>query len=74
MTTRVRSASVSKGLPVNYCSGFRSVNSESAIEVDGLSTYIILILISSYINMSNYKFNGTIVIFIRFKEQYSPNQ
>ncbi|KAK4741427.1 hypothetical protein SAY87_025015 [Trapa incisa] len=37
MTTRVRSVSVSKGLPVNYCSGFRSVNIESAVEVDGVS-------------------------------------
>ncbi|XP_010552671.1 PREDICTED: uncharacterized protein LOC104822982 isoform X2 [Tarenaya hassleriana] len=37
MTTRVRAATVSKGLPVNYCSGFRSLSSESALEVDGVS-------------------------------------
>ncbi|MBA0828703.1 hypothetical protein Goarm_013346, partial [Gossypium armourianum] len=36
-TTRLRSASTSKGLPVNHCSGFRSVGIESACEVDGLS-------------------------------------
>uniref|UniRef100_A0A5B7A5U0 Anthranilate phosphoribosyltransferase n=1 Tax=Davidia involucrata TaxID=16924 RepID=A0A5B7A5U0_DAVIN len=37
MTTRLRSASVSKGLPVNYCSGFRLLNMEPAYEVDGVS-------------------------------------
>ncbi|KHG15332.1 Anthranilate phosphoribosyltransferase [Gossypium arboreum] len=37
MTTRLRSASTSKGLPVNHCSGFRSVGMESACEVDGVS-------------------------------------
>ncbi|KAL4278770.1 hypothetical protein GQ457_03G008330 [Hibiscus cannabinus] len=37
MTTRLRSSSSSKGLPVNYCSGFRSVDMESACEVDGVS-------------------------------------
>ncbi|KAK3416756.1 hypothetical protein EUGRSUZ_H02516 [Eucalyptus grandis] len=37
MTTRLRSASVSKGLPVNYCSGFRSLSTASALEVDGVS-------------------------------------
>ncbi|XVF43945.1 hypothetical protein PTKIN_Ptkin02bG0081500 [Pterospermum kingtungense] len=37
MTTRLRSTSPSKGLPVNYCSGFRSVGMESACEVDGVS-------------------------------------
>ncbi|KAI3435180.1 uncharacterized protein J3R85_006417 [Psidium guajava] len=37
MTTRLRSASVSKGFPVNYCSGFRSLSTASAFEVDGVS-------------------------------------
>ncbi|MBA0556593.1 hypothetical protein Golob_026678, partial [Gossypium lobatum] len=37
MTTRLRSASTSKGLPVNHCSGFCSVGIESACEVDGAS-------------------------------------
>nr|KJB31180.1 hypothetical protein B456_005G179700 [Gossypium raimondii] len=37
MTTRLRSASTSKGLPVNHCSGFRSVGIESACEMDGVS-------------------------------------
>ncbi|KAF8016497.1 hypothetical protein BT93_H1880 [Corymbia citriodora subsp. variegata] len=37
MTTRLRSASASKGLPVNYCSGFRSLSTASALEVDGVS-------------------------------------
>ncbi|KHG09013.1 Anthranilate phosphoribosyltransferase [Gossypium arboreum] len=37
MTTRLRSASTSKGFPVNYCSGFRSVGTETACKVDGVS-------------------------------------
>ncbi|XP_060185886.1 uncharacterized protein LOC132615320 isoform X2 [Lycium barbarum] len=37
MTTRLRSANASKGLPVNYCSGFRSVNLAPACAVDGVS-------------------------------------
>ncbi|GMJ08224.1 hypothetical protein like AT1G70570 [Hibiscus trionum] len=37
MTTRLRSASTLKGLPVNYCSGFRSVGMESACKDDGVS-------------------------------------
>lgn len=37
MTTRLRSASISKGFPVNYCSGFRSLSMASAFEVDGVS-------------------------------------
>lgn len=36
MTTRLRSVNASKGLPVNYCSGFRSLNVESTFEGDGL--------------------------------------
>ncbi|XP_019093877.1 PREDICTED: uncharacterized protein LOC104750896 isoform X3 [Camelina sativa] len=35
MTTRVRAASASKGFPVNYCSGFRSSSSDTALEADG---------------------------------------
>ncbi|KAG6654979.1 hypothetical protein I3843_05G164300 [Carya illinoinensis] len=37
MTTRLRSAHISKGFPVNYCSGFRSLSMVSACEVDGVS-------------------------------------
>ncbi|KVI05700.1 Glycosyl transferase, family 3 [Cynara cardunculus var. scolymus] len=37
MTTRLRSVNASKGLPVNYCSGFRSLNTPSAYDVDGVS-------------------------------------
>ncbi|XP_057949860.1 uncharacterized protein LOC131144918 isoform X2 [Malania oleifera] len=37
MTTRLRSVNASKGLPVNYCSGFRSLSAASALEVDGVS-------------------------------------
>ncbi|CAL9240182.1 unnamed protein product [Arabidopsis halleri] len=37
MTTRVRAASASKGFPVNYCSGFRSLSSDTALEADGVS-------------------------------------
>ncbi|GLT86495.1 hypothetical protein SLE2022_377930 [Rubroshorea leprosula] len=38
MTTRLRTAT-SKGLPVNYCSGFRSLSMESACQVDGVSRH-----------------------------------
>lgn len=37
MTTRLRSADASKGIPVNYCSGFRSLSMKSAFEVDGFN-------------------------------------
>ncbi|KAL6011432.1 hypothetical protein ACLOJK_001880 [Asimina triloba] len=37
MTTRSRSINPSKGLPVNYCSGFRSLNIAYASEADGVS-------------------------------------
>ncbi|XP_016572836.1 anthranilate phosphoribosyltransferase isoform X4 [Capsicum annuum] len=37
MTTKLRSGNASKGLPVNYCSGFRSVNLAPACAVDGVS-------------------------------------
>lgn len=36
MTTRLRSLTSTKGFPVNYCSGFRSLNVASAHEVDGV--------------------------------------
>lgn len=37
MTTRSRSTNSSKGLPVNYCSGFRSLVVAPAYAVDGVS-------------------------------------
>lgn len=37
MTTKLKSANASKGLPVNYCSGFRSSISSASLEVDGVS-------------------------------------
>lgn len=37
MTTKIRSANASKGLPVNYCSGFRSLSTPPAYDVDGVS-------------------------------------
>ncbi|XP_054793014.1 uncharacterized protein LOC129298612 [Prosopis cineraria] len=37
MTTRLRSVSTTKGLPVNYCSGFRSLNISSTSELGGVS-------------------------------------
>ncbi|GMN73858.1 hypothetical protein TIFTF001_054922, partial [Ficus carica] len=36
MTTRLRSATPSKGLPVNYCSGFHALSTSSS-EIDGVS-------------------------------------
>lgn len=35
MTTKLRSVNASKGIPVNYCSGFRSLNIQSARALDG---------------------------------------
>ncbi|KAL2547134.1 anthranilate phosphoribosyltransferase [Forsythia ovata] len=37
MTTRLRSPNASKGLPVNYCSGFRSPKVTPAYAIDGVS-------------------------------------
>ncbi|PIA29324.1 hypothetical protein AQUCO_06100086v1 [Aquilegia coerulea] len=37
MTTRERPLLASKGLPVNYCSGFRASNHPSAFELNGVS-------------------------------------
>ncbi|CAM8878514.1 unnamed protein product [Rhodiola kirilowii] len=37
MTTRLKSENTSKGVPVNYCSGFRSLSTASACEFDGVS-------------------------------------
>ncbi|KAJ9554486.1 hypothetical protein OSB04_018531 [Centaurea solstitialis] len=37
MTTKLRSVNASKGLPVNYCSGFRSLNTSPSYDVDGVS-------------------------------------
>ncbi|KAH9615425.1 hypothetical protein KSS87_007336 [Heliosperma pusillum] len=37
MTTRLRSSNSSKGLPVNYCSGFRSSVCPAAFDIDGVS-------------------------------------
>lgn len=46
MTTKSRSINASKGLPVNYCSGFRSLSATSALELDGLH------LLSRYLCLS----------------------
>ncbi|CAO2829322.1 unnamed protein product [Amaranthus hypochondriacus] len=37
MTTRLKQANASKGLPVNYCSGFRSSVNGAGLETDGVS-------------------------------------
>ncbi|KAK1376586.1 Pyrimidine-nucleoside phosphorylase, bacterial/eukaryotic [Heracleum sosnowskyi] len=37
MTTKARSVNASKGLPVNYCAGFRSLDMPMPYEVDGVS-------------------------------------
>ncbi|KAK6791384.1 hypothetical protein RDI58_010465 [Solanum bulbocastanum] len=55
MTTRLRSANASKGLPVNYCSGFRSVNLAPACAVDGVSRESFNI----EVNASDYGFAST---------------
>ena len=37
MTAKARSENASKGLPVNYCSGFRLQDTESSHDVDGIA-------------------------------------
>ncbi|KAI3780006.1 hypothetical protein L2E82_09825 [Cichorium intybus] len=37
MTMKLRSLNASKGLPVNYCSGFRTLNTPPTYDVDGVS-------------------------------------
>ncbi|CAN0896263.1 Anthranilate phosphoribosyltransferase [Linum grandiflorum] len=55
MTTRLRSGNASKGLPVNYCSGFRSSTTASALEVDGVSRQSF----SIEVNAKDYGFEPT---------------
>ncbi|XP_038893189.1 anthranilate phosphoribosyltransferase isoform X1 [Benincasa hispida] len=55
MTTRLRSADASKGLPVNYCSGFRSLSTQSAFEIDGVSRHSF----SLEVNAADYGFQPT---------------
>ncbi|CAK9316565.1 unnamed protein product [Citrullus colocynthis] len=55
MTTRLRSADASKGLPVNYCSGFRSLSTQSAFEVDGVSRHSF----NLEVNAADYGFQPT---------------
>lgn len=55
MTTRLRSVNASKGLPLNYCSGFRSLNRESTFERDGVSRQSF----NLEVNASNYGFEPT---------------
>ncbi len=65
MTTRLRSLNSSKGFPVNYCSGFRSLNVASAHEVDGVYLamtfvfhftilYVLLCKVYRYVNSLGY--------------------
>ncbi|XP_073290622.1 uncharacterized protein [Primulina huaijiensis] len=53
MTTRLRSPNASKGLPVNYCSGFRSLNMTRA--VDGVSRESF----NTVVNAKDYGFEPT---------------
>ncbi|PON44884.1 Pyrimidine-nucleoside phosphorylase, bacterial/eukaryotic [Parasponia andersonii] len=55
MTTRLRSVNSSKGLPVNYCSGFRALSRESSYEVDGVSRQSF----SLEVNAKDYGFEPT---------------
>ncbi|KAL3835600.1 hypothetical protein ACJIZ3_010336 [Penstemon smallii] len=55
MTTRLKSPSASKGLPVNYCSGFRSLNETSSQAVDGVSRESFNIVV----NAKDYGFEPT---------------
>ncbi|CAI0390387.1 unnamed protein product [Linum tenue] len=55
MTTRLKSGNASKGLPVNYCSGFRSSTTASALEVDGVSRQSFSIVVDA----KDYGFQST---------------
>ncbi|KAL5552827.1 hypothetical protein UlMin_040228 [Ulmus minor] len=55
MTTRLRSINPTKGPPVNYCSGFRSLNKESNSEVEGVSRQVF----SLEVNAKDYGFEPT---------------
>lgn len=48
MSTRLRSINASKGLPVNYCSGFRSLSMDLT-EIDGLCLDSLFFLSSFYL-------------------------
>jgi len=50
MTTRLRS-SMTKGIPVNYCSGFRSLDISSTSEPGGMYLVSLFISISSIYNL-----------------------
>lgn len=51
MTMKMRSINASKGLPVNYCSGFRSLNTPPHYDVDGnyIKLLLLFIIIMSYL-------------------------
>ncbi|PON99021.1 Pyrimidine-nucleoside phosphorylase, bacterial/eukaryotic [Trema orientale] len=55
MTTRLRSVNSSKGLPVNYCSGFRALSTGSSYEDDGVSRQSF----SLEVNAKDYGFEPT---------------
>ncbi|KAL1539330.1 anthranilate phosphoribosyltransferase [Salvia divinorum] len=55
MTTRLKSASASKGLSVNYCSGFRSLNETPNSATDGVSRESFNIVV----NAQDYGFEPT---------------
>nr|GLL50010.1 uncharacterized protein LOC109162366 [Ipomoea trifida] len=55
MTTKSRSVNASKGLPVNYCSGFRSANRAPSNVADGVSRESFKFVV----NAENYGFEPT---------------
>lgn len=66
MTTRLRSVSTTRGLPVNYCSGFRSLDISSTSEAGG--TYLVSLFTSKYnLCLNNYFIKMSVsIIFVGF--------
>lgn len=51
LTTRLRSANTTRGLPVNYCSGFRALDISSTSEVGGMYSVSLFTL---FTHLNNY--------------------
>ncbi|CAK9173747.1 unnamed protein product [Ilex paraguariensis] len=48
MTTKLRSVNASKGVPVNYCAGFRSLSVVPACELDGVSRESFSLMVNAH--------------------------
>lgn len=69
MTTRLRSVSMTRGLPVNYCSGFRSLDIASTSEHGGMYLVSLFPSINSIYNLyleNNFRNMSLSIIFVVF--------